>query len=227
MSGAERKLRPFLFAGHSGVYPQNRLRLSFGRWYLPHRETGTFFAHRDMCLPAQVWLARTRECGIIPRMKNCCLILVFVLGLLIATWAGVAQAQTPVTPEQVNEVAKALWCPLCNGVRLDTCELKACEQMREVIALKLAEGESLDQIRTYFIDQYGPQVLGEPPQQGISWLAWILPFAALVAAGVWVVWLLRRWTRQQPAVATPAGSAASGLSGDQLSRLEEELKKID
>lgn len=184
-------------------------------------------SHRDMCPLAQVWLARTRECGIIPRMKNRCLTLVLVSGLLIAAWAGAAQAQTSVTPEQVNEVAKALWCPLCNGVRLDTCELKACEQMREVIALKLAEGESLDQIRTYFIDQYGPQVLGEPPQQGISWLAWIVPFAALAAAGVWVVWLLRRWTRQQPAAAAPAGPASSGLSSDQLSRLEEELKKID
>ena len=55
-------------------------------------------------------------------------------------------AQQPVTAEQVNAVARELWCPLCNSVRLDTCELKACEQMREVIAEKLAAGASTEEI---------------------------------------------------------------------------------
>jgi cytochrome c-type biogenesis protein CcmH/NrfF len=42
-----------------------------------------------------------------------------------------------VTANEVKDVADELWCPLCSGVRLDACELKACEQMREVIADKL------------------------------------------------------------------------------------------
>ncbi len=161
------------------------------------------------------------------RMKSRMLMIFFTAVICVAFGATHTQAQTPVTPEQINDVAKALWCPLCNGVRLDTCELKACEQMREVIGVKLAQGESLDQIRDYFIAQYGPQVLGEPPRQGISWLAWILPFLALVAAGVWVFWLLRRWTHQKPAPAASPPAASPSLSDDQLSRLDEELKKID
>ncbi len=160
-------------------------------------------------------------------MKTGICLLVVLIGFVAVCGASPAQAQTTVTPEQINEVAKALWCPLCNGVRLDTCELKACEQMREVIGVKLAQGESLDQIRNYFIEQYGPQVLGEPPRQGISWLAWILPFVALAAAAVWVGWLLRRWTRQKSAATLTVAAGPSDLSGDQLSRLEEELKKID
>lgn len=160
-------------------------------------------------------------------MKTGMLVILLAVGLVGVFGKASAQAQTPVTPEEINEVAKALWCPLCNGVRLDTCELKACEQMREVIGIKLTQGESLDQIRDYFVAQYGPQVLGEPPRQGISWLAWLLPFAALVAGGVWVVWLLRRWTRPKPVTAAVVPGAPANLSGDQLSRLEEELKKID
>jgi cytochrome c-type biogenesis protein CcmH len=155
------------------------------------------------------------------------LLILLTAGLFGVFGMASAQAQTPVTPGEINEVARALWCPLCNGVRLDTCELKACEQMREVIGIKLAQGESLDQIRDYFVAQYGPQVLGEPPRQGISWLAWLLPFVALAAAGVWVVWLLRRWTRAKPVTAAAAPGVPANLSGDQLSRLEEELKKID
>lgn len=88
-----------------------------------------------------------------------------------------------ITPDQVNEVARTLWCPLCSGVRLDSCELKACDQMRDEIAIMLAEGQDRDAIRARFIDLYGPQVLGEPPREGWNWLAWLLPFVALVAGG--------------------------------------------
>ncbi|MEZ4681681.1 MAG: hypothetical protein R2932_46460 [Caldilineaceae bacterium] len=85
--------------------------------------------------------------------------LAIVLALTwVSTFAAYAQSDTPVAPsatvdtssisaDQVNEIARSLWCPLCSGVRLDACELKACEQMKEVIAIKLAEGEDLDTIR--------------------------------------------------------------------------------
>ena len=70
-------------------------------------------------------------------------------GALLGLWLvailllpGASLAQQTVTTEQVTAVARELWCPLCNSVRLDTCELKACEQMREMIAEKLAAGAS-------------------------------------------------------------------------------------
>ena len=68
-----------------------------------------------------------------------------------------------VSADQVDAVAKQLWCPLCSGVRLDACELKACSQMKEVIGEKLAQGDDVQTIKNYFVAQYGPQVLGEPP----------------------------------------------------------------
>src|SRR5690606_11248496 len=77
---------------------------------------------------------------------------------------------------------------LCSGVRLDSCELKACDQMKDVIALKLSEGEDTQSIKNYFVEQYGPQVLGEPPRSGFNWLAWILPFVAALGGGLFV-WL--------------------------------------
>ncbi len=166
----------------------------------------------------------------IRQLRLICLPQIVVIGMLAVMGLGLPAtglAQQPVTPEQVNAVARELWCPLCNSVRLDTCELKACEQMREVIADKLAAGASVDDIRAYFIAQYGPQVLGEPPRQGFSWLAWVAPFAAIILAAVWLFFRLRRWT-QRPAAA-PAMTAAPAdpaLSAEQLNRLQEELKKI-
>ncbi len=130
-----------------------------------------------------------------------------------------------VTANQVNDVARELWCPLCSGVRLDACELKACAQMKDVIGEKLAEGEDASSIKNYFVAQYGPQVLGEPPLEGFNWLAWILPVLALVAGGLYVWSRLRSSTQQAQSVSAeppvpPAGDAYSR-------KLDEELKQYD
>ena len=132
---------------------------------------------------------------------------------------------TEITADEVNDVARHLWCPLCGGrLRLDSCELKACSQMREVIALKLTEGEDAESIRNYFLDQYGPQVLGEPPRQGFNWLAWILPVIA-VAGGAVFLWLrLREMSRPL----TDARATVSDAGQDERERrLEEELARYD
>lgn len=140
--------------------------------------------------------------------------------------SGVASAQTP-TPEEVNAVARELWCPLCAGVRLDVCELKACEQMREVIALKLSQGASKEEIKAYFLEQYGPQVMGEPPRSGFTLLAWVLPFVALAGGGAWLILMLRRWSLRRQASLSPAPSPPSPASDPYARRLEEELKRLD
>lgn len=138
--------------------------------------------------------------------------------------AAAAQVST-VTPNEVNEVAKDLWCPLCSGVRLDACELKACEQMRDMIAEQLADGQDKQEIKNYFIAQYGPQVLGEPPLEGFNWLAWILPFVALIGGGVFVWRNTRRMVSASPKETT---STVQAIPDDAYSqRLEEELKRYD
>ena len=136
-----------------------------------------------------------------------------------------AQAAPAVSANAVNDVAKELWCPLCSGVRLDACELKACEQMKEQIAGKLAAGEDLQSIKNYFVGQYGPQVLGEPPMEGFNWLAWLLPVAVLVGGGLFLWSRARRMVRPAPA---PANAPATPQTGDPYDqKLEEELKHYD
>ena len=115
-----------------------------------------------------------------------------------------------ITRNEVNEVASELYCPLCSGVRLDACELQACEQMREEIALQLANGADKASIKASFLTQYGPQVLGEPPRNSLlNWLAWILPFAALGIAGVWLLVRGRQLGQAQAVVATSSTPAVS------------------
>ncbi len=128
-------------------------------------------------------------------------------------------------------MAKQLWCPLCSGVRLDACELKACSQMKEVIGQKLAQGVDVQTIKNYFVAQYGPQVLGEPPLEGFNWLAWVLPVVALIGGGVFVYSRTRKMVRTAPADAATQGTGAPGQSAasadEYAQKLDEELKHYD
>lgn len=142
-----------------------------------------------------------------------------------------APAANTVSADQVNDVAKQLWCPLCSGVRLDACELKACSQMKDVIGQKLAQGVDVQSIKNYFVAQYGPQVLGEPPMEGFNWLAWVLPVVALIAGGIFVYSRTRKMVRAAPTDAATQGAGAPGqgaASVDEYARkLDEELKHYD
>lgn len=171
----------------------------------------------------------------LPRWWRLCLVLsALILG---ATWVAVVQAQesTPtsapaseVSADEVNAVASELWCPLCSGVRLDACELKACEQMKEMIAIKLADGEDTDSIRTYFVEQYGPQVLGEPPWEGFNWLAWVLPFVVLAIGGYFLWHTVRRMVRPAPVTVTTTDTtpaSATGAPTNGSNRLDDEYER--
>ena len=139
--------------------------------------------------------------------------------------AAATNATTAASADDVNSVAKELWCPLCSGVRLDACELRACDQMKDVIADKLDAGESTQNIKNYFVQQYGPQVLGEPPLEGFNWLAWILPVVVLAGGGVFL-WSRTRNMMRKPAPTTAAVAASE--PGDQYSvELEKELKAYE
>ncbi len=169
--------------------------------------------------------------------KHVWMILSLLLLLVLTIVPAGAQGREP-TIEEINAVARELWCPLCNGVRLDTCELRACEQMRDTIREKLAAGESKEAIKAYFIEKYGEIVLGEPPRRGVNWLPWVLPFAALVLGAGYLIHIGRAWTaRARPTAAervfetdgAPGSDGqTSNVTGDEyLRRVDEELKRYD
>lgn len=157
--------------------------------------------------------------------------LLTALALAFVLWGGAALAQDgvsvppDVTADEVNAVARELWCPLCSGVRLDSCELKACDQMKDVIAIKLSEGEDTESIKAYFIEQYGPQVLGEPPREGFNWLAWILPVVAVVVGGGFFWRMTRRLVRHDAQTPAPDPARSPETADDDERKLEEELAK--
>jgi cytochrome c-type biogenesis protein CcmH len=99
----------------------------------------------------------------------------FYFFLLLLVLAGMwsspvsAQGSTP-TDDEVNRIAKQLYCPVCESTPLDVCPTEACRQWRELIRLQLAEGKSEEEIKQYFVDHYGARALAEPPNRLASYL---------------------------------------------------------
>jgi cytochrome c-type biogenesis protein CcmH len=155
-----------------------------------------------------------------------------VLALLLAaiwTLAAGAQGDGPrtVTDDEVNAIARQLFCPVCENTPLDVCSTEACRQWREVIRQKLAEGQSEEEIIQYFIDFYGARVVGEPPREGFNWLVYIIP-PLLIALGVGVlirVAVVWRRAAAEEALTDATASPEHTLDDDYLRRLEEELRK--
>ena len=148
------------------------------------------------------------------------LILLALLTLAAFSTPPAAQAQQP-TPsdDAVNAIAKQLFCPVCENTPLDVCPTQACAQWRELIREKLAEGWSEEQIKDYFIEQYGARVVGVPPAQGLTWLVYLIPPIAVIA-GAYILYRALRTEKQPVAEATVPPPAS-----EYLSRIEEELKK--
>ncbi len=157
------------------------------------------------------------------------LFFVFALSLALAVPAAhVALAQEP-TPsdDQVNAIAKQLYCPVCENTPLDVCPTEACRQWRALIREQLADGWTEDQIKQYFVDNYGGRVLAEPPRSGLNWLIYILPPAIFLAAALILFRNLRAWTKPSSAQDTTdkAESGTGSSEAEYVARLEDELKK--
>ena len=108
--------------------------------------------------------------------------------MLLTTGVALAQTTTPVavTDDQVNAVARELYCPECENIPLDVCPSQACADMREEIRQKLQQGQTKDQIKQYFIERYGDRVVGAPPRRGWNWMLYIIPPLVILVVGVFL-----------------------------------------
>lgn len=155
------------------------------------------------------------------------LTLLAFLASLFFIQAVTAQSPPPAfvpTDDQVNAIAKKLYCPVCPNTPLDVCETKACEDWRAQIRDQLSQGWSEKQIIDYFVAQYGERVLAEPQRKGFTSLVWVLPVIG-VLLGLTVVWqVLKGWHVSQGNPPTPAPSQPDPQI---LEKIEQELKELD
>ncbi len=141
-----------------------------------------------------------------------------------------------VTWDDVNKIARKMYCDVCEGIPLDECESVACRQWREEIARQLGEGRTEDEIIDYFVERYGADVASVPRDRTDRAIAFGVPVAiALLLALVGVGQVRRLQRRGQQAGATARRSAArpqarpvpDDVDPALLERLQRELEGLD
>jgi cytochrome c-type biogenesis protein CcmH len=145
-----------------------------------------------------------------------------------------AQDGTP-TDDEVNKIAKQLYCPVCESTPLDVCPTEACRQWRELIREMLSDGRSEAEIKQYFVEHYGPQVLNEPPNR---LLTYAVPIAAFLLGAFMLFHGFQMW-KKPIAKESTTGMKAPGenrkidrsngkpTQDPYLAMMEEELRKRD
>jgi cytochrome c-type biogenesis protein CcmH len=146
--------------------------------------------------------------------------------LLVAALPIIAQESTePVTFDQVNEIARQLYCPVCPNETLDTCQTQACVQWRDEIRDQLSRGETPQQVIDSFARRYGDRVLGTPQDPTLWALSLITPFLIAGLALVVGVFTFLRWRGRPRLEPSAPSSPAPAVSDDYRKQLERDLRE--
>ena len=125
-----------------------------------------------------------------------------------------------------QDVEESLTCQCGCGLTVHACNHLQCpsgEPMKKEIAERIARGEDEPTILSAFRTRYGEKVLSSPTFAGFNWLAWVTPFAAVLAGTVGVALVIRRWSHRPP----PPPPAAPAGDPELRRRLEKELAELD
>jgi cytochrome c-type biogenesis protein CcmH len=91
----------------------------------------------------------------------------------------------------------------------------------------LAEkGMTGQQILDQFVREHGVAILMSPPKRGFNLAGYFVPSLLIVAAGVVLTLVLRRWTRTSVPAPVPATPPSAGGTPEELERLRGELERL-
>ncbi|HXO83895.1 MAG TPA: cytochrome c-type biogenesis protein CcmH [Gemmatimonadales bacterium] len=134
----------------------------------------------------------------------------------------------------IQAVEKRLKCSCGCGLDIYTCRTTdfTCTYSpalhKEVVGLA-EQGKTDQQIIDAFVAQYGEAALMAPPRRGFNLAGYFVPSLAIIVAAVFLVRVLRRWTREAQGMVpqTPSPEArAPNASPAELQRLRDELDRL-
>ena len=139
--------------------------------------------------------------------------------LVTALVVGTLGSSGPVTQQdRVMAIARTLKCPVCSGESVAESNVDASQLIRTDIAKRLEQGQSADQIRSYYAGRYGEGILLTPSSTGVSSLVWIVPGHRARGGGAVLVGVFRHWRIRGDVHATEADrelvEEALGGAGD-------------
>jgi cytochrome c-type biogenesis protein CcmH/NrfF len=141
-----------------------------------------------------------------------------------------------VTQDEVNNVAKLMYCDVCEGIPLDACESAACLEWRREIGRMLGVGYDQDQIIDLFVERHGGDVAALPRDKKDLRLVFLVPALIILLIGIvggYQIWRFRQRGHQAGQVVRRSSSGPmqtrpvpEDVETDLIERLEQELKGL-
>jgi cytochrome c-type biogenesis protein CcmH/NrfF len=134
--------------------------------------------------------------------------------LLTTTAPALAATRCPRTTELAIE--SKVMCQVC-GVPLELASSPEADRERAFITTLVARCETVAQIETAMIAQYGSGIIATPGTSGFAITAWLVPGAAILLAAFGIASVIvprRRRRRTEPS--TPVGDPPSAAEQAQL-----------
>ena len=141
---------------------------------------------------------------------------VIAVGALVLSGAAAAAA-----PPNAADLEAELVCPVCETT-LDQSNAPVAQRMKAFIRVRIAAGDSEQEIKDALVGEFGQGVLANPPKGGFGLLAWLLPLAALGAGAIAVGLLIRSWSRRRapPDEPEPLDPGLERLVDEELARFD-------
>jgi len=86
----------------------------------------------------------------------------------------------PALESAARDISKELRCMTCSGESIYDSRSPLAANMREKVRKDVAAGKSAEEIKAYFVDRYGDQILMAPPTG--NYMLWLLPALLSVIA---------------------------------------------
>ena len=163
---------------------------------------------------------------------NFVLIVVFLIVCsFIATGGaqiGESQVAEPdaVVASDLDELLTTVYC-YCGCVRetIEVCTCGTAMRIENNFRERLLAGETVEQIRTDYLDTYGPQYYAVMPVEGINLLAYAMPVIILVVIGGFAFVVIRRLMQRTEAAAGTHEKSVSEVSDETVQQVETELER--
>ncbi|NQV05634.1 cytochrome c-type biogenesis protein CcmH [bacterium] len=132
------------------------------------------------------------------------LVLALMAVFAVVIVAGIAVGEETET-DRVQSLGSRIKCPVCQGEAIADSPSETARAMMEIVAERVADGQTDQEIVEYFTERYGNGVSLDPPFSGRTLVLWLLPF---VAAGFGIVMILgRRRKFSDDEMAEPDGAS--------------------
>lgn len=150
----------------------------------------------------------------------CALILAIVSIFMVSIVS--AQDRT-VTADDVNAIAKKLYCPVCENIPLDNCGTAACADWRYEIQLQLEAGVTEQEIIDDFVYRFGDRVVGTPQDPLLRAISLAIPWLFTIIGGLSVIFLLVRIRLQKSKNVSEPSNLSDDSTDHYQSLLEQDI----